>query len=299
MRAWPFSKSKTPGFGISRGYYLTILSSRSVLPTLIEVVNPAGANGAATGLAVPLGHETDKSMLGRPIQLGPYAIATTDRKTVLKMLVISKEEVGYDPELYVRSSRAVDEDPELVARMRATWTITQLTFESHDPAVYPALDFFLGVAIRFARLSEGVIADSICERYRLPEDMLEPHRIDPLIDARDHIAVKFEKRSEGIHAYTLGMQKFALQEYEITNLVESDRTNVQRFLLTLCQSVLLGDLTKVGDRFGSSRALFSAADGGFDRGLWEGISVFELLPPTKLTASEALECWVEEVNSPN
>lgn len=296
MRNWPFQKPKNPGFGISRGYYLTILSSKSVLPSIAEIANPTGLGGAATGMAVPLVNDSDKSALTRPMHLGPYAIATIDRKTVLKMLVLSKEEAGYDPELYVRSSMAADDDPELVARMRATWTIAQLTFESHDPAVYPALDFFLGVAVRLATLSEGVVADSICERYRLPNEVLEPKRIHPLIDVRDHISVKLERRSDGIHAYTLGMQKFALPEYEINNLFDEDQIPAQRFLLTLCQSVLIGDLTKAGDRFGSSKALFEAADGGFDRGLWEGLPVFELLPPTSMTPGEALQLWVSEID---
>jgi len=273
---------------------LTILSSRSVLPGIAEVANPSGLGGATTGLAVPLGAESNKSLLMEPMKLGPYAIASKDRKTVLKMLVISKEEAGYDPELYAQSTLAQDEDPELVSRMRATWTIAQLTFESHDPAVYPALDFFLGVAVRLANLSEGVVADSICERYRLPEEVFETKRIHPLVDVREHIAVKFAKKSDGIHAYTLGMQKFALPEYEIGSLFESDQIHARRFLLTLCQNVLIGDLTQIGDRFGAPKALFEVADGGFDKAMWEGIPVFELLPPTTMTSGDAIQLWIDE-----
>jgi len=295
MRGWPFSKPKTPGFGISRGYFLTILSSRAVMPSIADVANPSGADGAAQGLAVPLEQENDKSALMRPMGRGAYVIATKDRKTVLKMLVISKEEAGFDPERYVQSSLAADDDPELVARMRATWTIAQLTFESHDPSVYPALDFFLGVAIRLATLSEGVVADSICERYLLPTEVLHTDRIHPSIDVRDFVEIKFRERPDGFHVYTLGMQKFALEEYEINGLMESDRANAQKFLLTLCQNVLLGDLTKLGNRFGSPKALFEVAEGGFDKGLWEGIPVFELLPPTSILAGEALSAWVDEL----
>jgi len=260
---------------------LTILSSRSVLPGIAEVANPSGLGGATTGLAVPLGAESNKSLLMEPMKLGPYAIASKDRKTVLKMLVISKEEAGYDPELYAQSTLAQDEDPELVSRMRATWTIAQL-------------DFFLGVAVRLANLSEGVVADSICERYRLPEEVFETKRIHPLVDVREHIAVKFAKKSDGIHAYTLGMQKFALPEYEIGSLFESDQIHARRFLLTLCQNVLIGDLTQIGDRFGAPKALFEVADGGFDKAMWEGIPVFELLPPTTMTSGDAIQLWIDE-----
>jgi hypothetical protein len=120
-------------------------------------------------------------------------------------------------------------------------------------------------------------------------------RSNPLIDSRDHVDVKFESRPDGLHAYTLGMQKFALPEYEILNLLEEDQASAERFLLTLCQSVLLGDLTKQGDQFGSPKALFEARDGGFDAKLWQGAAVFELLPPTSKTAGEALQLWYESL----
>jgi hypothetical protein len=294
MRSWPFSKPKTPGFGISRSYYLTILSSRSVLPAIAEVANPAGIGGAVVGLAVPLEGTGEKAALLQPMHRGPYVIASKDRKTVLKMMVLSKQEAGYDPEDYVNSTLAVGRDPELLVRIRATWTIAQLVFESHDPAVYPALDFFLGIAARLANLSDGVVADSISLRYLLPNQVLAEARLDPLIDVRDHVDVKFELRPDGLHAYSLGMQKFALPEYEILNLFEQDQPISERFILALCQGVLLGDLTKAGDQFGSPKALFEARDGGFDAKLWQGTPVFELLPPTTKTASEALQLWSEE-----
>lgn len=292
MRAWPFTKPKTPGFGISRGYFLTILSSRAVQPAIAEIANPGGSGGAVVGLAVPLGGSGDKALLLQPMERGPYVVASKDRKTVLKMIVMSKEEAGYDPEAFVNSSLAIGRDPELVVRIRATWSIAQLVFESHDPGVYPALDFFLGVASRMGVLSDGVVADSISQRYSLPEALVASPRIDPLVDVREHMEVKFELRQDGLHAFTLGMQKFALPEYEILNLLEQDQTAAERFLLTLCQSVLLGDLTKEGDRFGASGSLFEARDGGFDSRLWQGTPVFELLPPTSMTPGEALHAWI-------
>ncbi len=295
MRGWPFSKPKTPGFGISKGYYLTILSSKSVLPAIAEIANPAGIGGAVVGLGVPLEGSGEKAVLLQPMKRGGYVIASKDRKTLLKMIVMSKEEALYDPDTYANSSLAIGRDPELLVRIRATWTIAQLVFESHDPMVYPALDFFLGIAVRMAQLSDGVVADSISQRYQLPEKVLMESRFDPLIDVREHIDIKFELRTDGIHAYTLGMQKFALPEYEIINLLEDDQLDAERFLLTLCQTVLLGDLTTEGDRFGAPKALFEARDGGFDKRLWEGVPVYELLPPTSMTPGEALRAWHDSI----
>jgi hypothetical protein len=218
-------------------------------------------------------------------------VATKDRKTVLKMLVLSKEEAGFDPEAFARSAMARDASPELLSRIRGTWSLAQFTFEAHDAMVYPALDFLLGILQRISVLAEGVVADPICQRYRLPEETIQPVRVDPRVDARDHVTVKFRQRPEGIHAYTLGMQKFGLPEFEITGLFPLDQDLAARFLIVLTQSVLIGALAKPGERYGSPKALLQVSEGGFDRGLWEGIPVYELLPPTSMTASDALKQW--------
>jgi len=296
MRGWPFSKPKTPGFGISRGYFVTILSSKSVMPSIAEIANPGGAGGALEGMAVPLQSTGDKGVLIKPMQRGAYAVATKDRKTVLKLIIMSKEEAGYDPESFLNSSLAIGRDPELLLRVRSTWTIGQLVFESHDPMVYSALDFFLGTAKRIAELSDGVVADTISQRYLLPEQILVKSRLDEKVDVREHLDVKFEVRPDGLHAYTLGMQKFALPEYEILNLLDEDQGPAQRFLLALGQSVLLGDITESGDSFGAPGGLLCAREGGFDKRLWEGIPVFELLPPTAMLPGEALRKWETEMD---
>jgi hypothetical protein len=55
---------------------------------------------------------------------------------------------------------------EMAARIRATWSLIQFTFEAHDPDVYPAVDFFQEIVMRVGLLTEGVVADPIClEQY--------------------------------------------------------------------------------------------------------------------------------------
>jgi hypothetical protein len=291
MRPWQFSKPKNPGFGISRSFYLSVLSSSSVMPSIREIINPAGDGGAATGMCAPLTGGSEKARLSEPLSRGPYAIATKDRKTVLKMLVLSKEEAGYDPEAFALSQMAADTDPELLARLRGTWTLSQFTFESHDPMVYPAMDFLLGVCARLADLSQGVVADPISQRYLLPNQVFHRDRIDPRIDARDHVSVASRDRPDGFHSFTLGLQKFALPEFEITGLLENETDLAERFLMLVCQNTLAGDLPDQGSRYGAQDLPFEARPGGFDAGMWEGIAVLELLPPTRSTAGEALNAW--------
>lgn len=291
MRPWQFSRPKGPGFGISRNYYLSVLLSRAVLPPILEIINPKGEGGAAEGFGAPLVSGSDKAALQRPMERGAYAVATRDRKTVLKMLLMGRDEAGYDPEAFARSPLAEGADPELLARMRGAWTLAQFNFESHDPDVYPSLDFLLGITMRLGLLGEGVVADPISRRYRLPQEVFARDRVDPRVDARDHVAIHFLTTGETLHAFTLGMQKFTLPEYEIPGVAEEDEELAGRFLVAVNQRVLLGDLTQNGERFGAPKLAFEAREGGFNQGMWRGTPVFELIPPTGRSVGECLRAW--------
>jgi hypothetical protein len=291
MKSWQFGKPKTPGFGIQKPFYLTVLASKAVLPPMLVIINPKGEGGAVEGFGAPLAPNVPKDALGRPLERGAYAIASKDRKTVLKMYVLSKEEAGFDPEPFLRSSLAADLSSELLNRIRATWTIGQLMFESHDPAVYPSIDFLLDFVARFADLTDGVVADPISRRYLLPGDVRQVVRADPKVDARDVVGLSHRVRPEGIHLFTLGMQKFALPEFEVTGLKDEDVPAAESLLLSLSQAALLGGFLHNGDKVGAKGLEFEVRDGGLDRGLWEGIAVFELIPPTMHTAGECLQAW--------
>lgn len=291
MRSWSFSKPKTPGFGIQRTYYLTVLSSKATLPPILLLINPKGEGGAVEGFGAPLAPDVPKDALGRPMERGAYAIASKDQKTVLRLLVMSKEEANFDPEPFLRSALAAELDPELLNRVRATWTIGQLVFESHDPMVYPALDFQLEFAARFAELTDGVVADPVSRRYLLPEQVRQIVRADPKIDARDVVGLSHRAKETGIHLFTLGMQKFGLAELEIAGLELTDLRLAETLLVSLCQSALLGTFPENGDKVGAPGYEFEIRDGGFDRSIWEGVKVFELLPPTMKTPGECLRAW--------
>jgi len=291
LRVFSFKKPKTPGFGIQRTFYLTVLSSHPVLPALLRVINPKGEGGAVEGFGAPLAQDAAKDSLGMPLERGTYAIASKDRKTVLRMVVLSKEEAGFDPQPFLASSLAAGLEPELLNRIGATWIIVQLTFESHDPMVYPAIDFLLSFAERLGELTDGVVADPISRRYLLPQQVRQILRVDPLADAREVVALSQRVREDGIHLFTLGMQKFALREFEISGLFPEDVQLGESLLLSLCQSALLGTRIANGDSFGAPGFEFEIRDGGFDRQLWGEIGVFELLPPTLKTAGECLRAW--------
>jgi hypothetical protein len=290
-----FGKPKTPGYGISSNYYVSVLSSRATLPTMLEIINPNGDGGAITGFGAPLAAGASKESLSQPMERGAYAVTTKDRKTVLTLKIVSKEEAGFDPEAFANSDLVKTVSPELVARLRGTWTLGQLSFESHDASVIPSMRFLLGLCARFGALAEGVIADPLSQRYLLPEEVFHPMPEEKELDVRDLISINEASIDGGWTAFTLGLQKFALPEFEMSLLEPSAGDLAGRFFYGLCQGILRGKLPQPGDKVGAARMPFQVAMGGLDRSRWEGIPCFELLPPTGVTAEEALEAWVASV----
>ena len=287
MRQWKFSKPKTPGFGINKSFYLSLLSSSPTLPVISHVINPKGEHGAVEGFGAPLRADATKDAIHQPFQHGTYAIASKDQKTVLKLMVMEPRQAGFDTEAFAQSLLAMDYGPDVVGRIRNAWFLAQLTFESHDPMVYPSLDFLLDFVGRFSGMSDGVVADPISRRYLLPGQVRVTPRADPKVDAREHVSVQFRLLSTGLHAYTLGLQKFALPEFEITGLEDRDQAAVTTYLMALCQTVLVTGPAKLGWAYGP----FQVSDGGFDTNHWRGIPVYELLPDRAKLPTEALGTW--------
>jgi hypothetical protein len=285
-----FSKPKTPGFGLSQNFYMTVLAARATLPTVEQVIHPMAEGGAVEGFGVPLSKSATKEDLHRPLQRGAYALSSKDRKTVLRCLVLSKEEAGFDPETFAESSLAATASSEMLARIRGTWSLIQLCFESHDPMVAPALNFLVELVRRFGELSDGVIADPISKRYLLPSEL--PILIELKgISAATHVAVHFRPENSLVRCYTLGMQKFALNEIEIADVPDTLCGTAEAFLLSLCQAELNGSIPRLNDSVGGESAPFQVCDGGLDKSLWDGIPCFELVPPRNGSVETSLRAW--------
>lgn len=294
LRSLKFSKPKGPGFGISKNYYLSVLSTHPTMPALWDLINPSGEQGAVVGFGAPLMAGATKDTLRMPMQRGAYALAMKDRKTVLKLLVLNKEEAAFDPEVLVRSRLAAVLSPQMAATIRATWILGQLTFESHDPNVYPALAFHLAIARRLAELTDGAIADPLSQRYLFPTEVLRHGTNDVALNVADLMSIGTANRPDGTHVFTLGMQKLALPEIEIAGIDPAVVGLAGEFLAAVGQSVVQGSLLTPSAKVGANGALFDAQVGGHDRSLWEGVPVMELLPPRQMTATDALEIWDRE-----
>lgn len=291
-----FSKPKGPGFGLSKAYYLSVLASHSVLPSLQDLIAPKGAKPipgtvSLEGFGVPLVNGDDKSLLSVPMTRGQYAIASKSRTTVLRLTVVPRDEAGFDPDAIATSALASQLPEEAIMRIRATWSMLQLTIESHDPDVYPAIDFILGVAQRLAVLADGVVADPISQRYLLPNQVIALPRIDPKVDAREMVSVHFLDRGAEAYVYTRGMVKIVQPEMEMDSVPIQHLRTAQGFLMSAAQGVYSGDLLKSGNLLSAGRESFEVRPGGFEANIWGETPVLELLPPTGSSVGTLLESW--------
>ncbi len=287
---WP-RKPKTPGFGISRNFYLTVLAAQATLPPPRLLINPKGDGGALSGFIVPLASSATKEDLDRPLMRGAYGVSTLDRKSVIRMLVLSKEEACFDPAPFLRSEQAVGVSQEILARISATWTLLQLTFESHDPMVYDAVRFILQVAGRGASLTQGVVADPMCHTYKLPQDVWHEPVPPNNIDVRDVVRVMTMRVSGETTSHTLGLQKFDMPELELSGFEGSNSGLAEGFLMSAAQWALRGEKYEPGDKLGTGEGMMHVAQGGFDRARWDGIDCYELIPPPGRTVDEQLRLW--------
>ncbi|MFM9872355.1 MAG: hypothetical protein ACKVQS_02680 [Fimbriimonadaceae bacterium] len=288
-----FKPAKGPGYEISPKFYLSVMAARMPLPSIRQIVEPKGADGAVIGFGVPMAG--DKEDLEHPMERGAYVIASLDRKTVIRGLVISKEEAGFNPEGFLRSDRALLLSEEAKSRMASTWMLVQLTFESFDPGVHSATRLMYEVAARLAELSGGLVADPVSEVYKMPSEVLSPIGTDGFA-VQDLVAVHSRVIGSGFGLFTLGMQKFGLPEFEIAGVGDAQGQAAARLLLGLCQGVLRTKQLTVGDSVGSKRSAFRIAAGGLDRGQWEGILVLEVIPENTEDVNSVLARWDEETN---
>lgn len=293
-----FSKPKGPGFGIAKNYYLSVLGSSSVLPSIASVIHPdpkesygpMGTVAPVEGFGVPMVQGSDKSLLELPMQRGQFALSTKNQQTVLRLMVLPAAEAGFRPEPLLHSPLASTLAPDVLNRIRATQWVMQLTFESHDPDVYPALDFFLQLARRLSDLSEGVVADPLAVRYLLPNQLLLPMRHDPKVDAREHIGTHDAVVNGSAVVFTRGMVKFAMPEYALTEIAPEKVATAKGYLLGLAQSNLLGTLVKAGGLVpapGGSTVLKLVEDSTI-ASIWEGAPGLRLQSTNDKSVSDLL-----------
>lgn len=288
FKSLKFSKPKTPGYGISKDFYLTVLCCGSPLPILSDVIHPTGADQAIEGFGVPLDPRLGKECLNYPMERGAYAFATKDRKTVLRSIVVSVDDAHFQPQAIVQQDELRESAEELKERIRCAKNLVQLCFEIHDPMVAPAMQFLLQIAAKLGTLSKGCIADPLSCRYALPEEVLHAAQIKSMY-APVHVSVHHRLAGGFVSCQTRGLAKFALPEIAVAQVSEVVAGAAEQLLMNVVQRQLDGSLVAVGDRIGTKAAQFRVH--ACSSGTWE-------LIPEVGTTDEALSAWVAS-SSPN
>ena len=147
---------------------------------------------------------------------------------------------------------------------------------------------------RIAFLTDGVIGDpnlraiiifrTSCVSFRRPT---------PRLTLASSFASWAVPRQEGLWIRTTGMRKFSLAELEVYGVDTALRPQMEALLIGLCQKSLMGEILKVGDKFGNSKVPMMAVQGGLDRGTWDGILCYEIIPDGKAGINEAIRGWAD------
>jgi len=280
-----FKKAAPSPVQLRKEFYLTVLAARMPLPAPLVVVNPKGEGGAVAGFLAPLG-DKDKSALGEPLDRGAYAVASPDQKTVLRLTVISKEEAGFDPDRVLSSPLTHALDSDIRAGIAGTWMLLQLTIESYDPAVYPALDFLLGVARRLAELTDGAVADAVSQVYR------SAGQVQMATPAGQPLAVQNVVATHLISGLvvTAGMAKIGQAEIALAGVPESNVLIAEHFLMGVALAVWKGEPLSIGQQVAAGDGAFSLVPSahhplGADR------LVYELSPDQGTDPNPLLQAW--------
>ena len=277
LREFLFIKRpNTPGYGISRNAYLTVLAGRSGLPSIAEVIAPKAEAPVVAGFGVPMSAGGGRALLEKPIERGTYGFASLDKKTALRVAVLPPAEAGFHPDALLQSPAAVNLREEVRWRIGSAWWLIQITFESHHAEVIPALSFWISVARRMAELTAGVIADPLAEKYLLPEDVHDPQGFD----IRDHISVI----QSPARIATRGMSKFALPEIQFSDVEPDDRDLAAGFLYSVADAILHRGPIEPGNQIGTVEVPIDVAAAPN----LQGPPVLELIPPPGKTVGQAV-----------
>lgn len=264
------------------------------MPSIQDLVDPKGTGGRVPGMGVPLTSGATKDDLDKPLQRGVYAVASPDQKTVLKLRVFSKEEANFSPDAVLASPLAESLDEESRGRIRATWTILQLTFEAFDPALYPALRFMLSLASRLGELCQGVIADPLSQVYRVPSSIPSPTPDGQEFEVRDFVSTTRQLGQGNWTFSTAGLAKFDQPEVVLSEVPDAWTVAAESLLLSVAAGVMKGRTLSPGDKLVSEQGWVVAVSGdnvAAQSGI--GPARFELLPAGKRSVQDSLADWMQ------
>ncbi|MFN8140203.1 MAG: hypothetical protein U0R49_10440 [Fimbriimonadales bacterium] len=292
MPLWPFKKKPTePVLTINKNFYFSVLASSSHLPTLLQMINPDGSNGALIGFGAPLSEGASRDLLNQSLATGAYVLSTKERSTLVEMHVFQKSQVqGFS----LPSDSAVCDQAGLVGdklkRAQNAQYIINLVIKAFSPELYPSVRFYLDCAARIALLTEGVIADPLSELYRLPNEMNVAQKLDERIDFREVARVKLIRLEDGIWSSTRGLTKFNLPEFEMYGIPENLADIAANMIASAGQQALIGIPMKSGETAFAPDAPLTVFEGTKMRQEWADRPTLEFRSDNGGVA-KAVDAW--------
>lgn len=274
---WPFKKKPAAAsLSINRNFYLSVLVPSNGLPTILQILNPDGSNGAIKGYGVPLASGASRDLLNSPLEIGAYALSTKDRCNLIEMHVFARSQVpGFDILADTQACENAGLVGEKLARAQQCEWVINLLFKAYSPDLYPAVRFMLDTAKRIAQVTGGVVADPLAETYRMPDELDLRTKLSEQIDFREICSVKIVKLSDGVWASTRGLVKLNLPEFEMYGIPESMVETAATMLASAGQQALIGEPMKPGETAFAPEEPMTVREGARSNAEWGDRPVLE------------------------
>ena len=269
---WPFSKK----WSAPEPHLAMIVSlANQDLPPLIELANPAGANGAVAGMAGPADQKPSPENMLMSMKEGPFvAISPAGGLCTVDVKRVSPESVAplsIAPEMLEVSGLT----EEMLAKFnQPAWRVViQMATPAED--VKETVVFAARLAQRMAALGDGIVMDTAAFRYFGPAGWAVD---DPIgeFDAREHVHLHIGEESRWFHTH--GLIKFGRPEMEIYDVPPEMDQAAWAMMFDLSQYIITTALVEPGQTCGDPNQPFYAREGTKNqKDHWEGISVLELV----------------------
>lgn len=218
------------------------------MPTPRQIAEPAGLSGAVEAYIAPL-QGGDRTLLDRPIEMAAYIISSIDKKSLIRLTVMHANQRGFSGPDVADSAWAIQhlsDDKRMI--LRAAWHTYQLSVESYHPDVIDTVNLLTDLANRIATLTDGVISDSLSQRYFSPGEIGSSQQRASHIFPKDVVSIM----DTGERVQTMGMSKFDLPDFAVmsglTGEANLDFNLISPLMLAVDHQLNIGQL-KAGSKF--------------------------------------------------
>lgn len=253
---------------------MVVSLAKHELPSLMLLANPAGAQGAVSGMAGPADAKPTAENMAGPMKEGQYiAIGPGGGACGLRVerIEAGAEGLSLDPETFGASGLT----GEMLTKFnQSAWRVI-IEMVTPGKEVRETVVFATRLALRLATLADGIVMDTRAYRFFGPTGWPVEGAM-PEFDVREHVHIHIESDSRWFHTH--GLIKFGRPELEIYDVPEELDDTAFATLLDIAQYVVTSTLIEPGQTCGDPSRPFHAREGTKNRkDHWNDVSVLELV----------------------